>query len=103
MFRAVTDCPLWVTVAFQDDVICWLPAKLQASAQPLIAALPVLVMVTSAVNPLFQVFGTQWTLQEPPPPPPPDWVVAVTVDETAEVLPAASRARTLNLYCVEAL
>src|SRR4051794_7562423 len=97
-FRAVTDCPLWVIAVFQNEVICWLPAKLQASAQPLMAAVPVLVRVRSAVNPLFQVLGTHRTRQEPPPPPPPLWVVAVTVADVGDVLPAASRARTLKRY-----
>ncbi len=54
---AVTAAPLWPTFAFQLLVTFWLPAKVQPSDQPEVAA-PLLVTVTAAVKPLPQSFCT---------------------------------------------
>ena len=48
---AVTAWPDWVATVFQALVMVWLPANVHASVQPLIAAVPVLRMVTSATKP----------------------------------------------------
>jgi hypothetical protein len=47
---ALTDVPVWVICAFQPEVICWLPVKVQLSVQ-LVTGEPVFVSVTFAVNP----------------------------------------------------
>lgn len=47
---AETDAPVCVTAAFQAEVICWLPGKVQVRVQ-LVTAAPVLVRVSEAVNP----------------------------------------------------
>jgi hypothetical protein len=48
---AVTARPDWVIRAFQPDVTCWSPAKLQPSVQDVTAG-PVLVSLTSVVKPV---------------------------------------------------
>ena len=41
--RAVTVCPLTVSVVFQDPVMAWPAGKVKVTVQPLIVAVPVLV------------------------------------------------------------
>ena len=47
----VTFSPVWLSTPFQALVIFWSPGKVKASVQPLMAELPVLAIVTLAVNP----------------------------------------------------
>ncbi len=58
MLRAVTWLPDWVTAAFQALVTRWSPGQVQVTVQPLTGVDEVLVTVTSAVKPLFQVLAT---------------------------------------------
>ena len=48
---ALTLSPLWVVVALQALVIFWSPGKVEVVVQPLMAVVPLLVMVTLAVKP----------------------------------------------------
>src|SRR3954471_23520453 len=104
----VAAVPVWVHEPFQDWVMRWSPPKLNVITQSVIAALPVLVTVTSATKPLLhrdvlvnvprqdraggfgldetggpELFGGGGL--EPP--------VTVTALDAIETLPAASLAR----------
>jgi hypothetical protein len=48
---AVALAPLCVTAAFQAFVTFWSPGKVKVSAHPLIAAVPVLLIVMLATKP----------------------------------------------------
>jgi hypothetical protein len=52
---AVTAVPLELTVAFQLLVMAWLPGQVQVTFQDLVATVPVLVTVTLAMKPVFQL------------------------------------------------
>src|SRR3954454_19480919 len=57
MLATLTFWLVWVYVAFQPELTCWLPGNANASVQPLIGA-PLLVMPTATVAPLPQSFWT---------------------------------------------
>jgi hypothetical protein len=67
----VAFCPLCDAVAFHACVIVWLPAHAHVRCHPLIAALPVLVIVTAPVKPLPQsvltLYATRHAVTLPPP------------------------------------
>jgi len=51
MLTAVTELPVWVTVAFQPLVTFWSPGNFQPTVQPVQADELVLPTVTLAVKP----------------------------------------------------
>lgn len=50
----VTELPDWLETPFHKLVMFWLPGKLKPKAQPLMALLLLLLMMTLAVKPLPQ-------------------------------------------------
>src|SRR3954454_14077692 len=67
MFFAVT-CPLpGLYVAFHPELIACPPGRVKASDQPLIADVPVFVMLMLSVSPVFQAFTTAVTRHAAPP------------------------------------
>src|SRR3954451_10138694 len=67
MLRAVTAPVAGPNWAFQPEVMAWPAGSVKVSAQPLIAALPVLVMVMLAVSPVFQALTVSPIRQAGPP------------------------------------
>jgi hypothetical protein len=53
MFRALTDIPLAVAVAFHELTIDWLPDHVHVTFQVFVAVVPVLLTVTVATKPSF--------------------------------------------------
>src|SRR5919204_6231341 len=66
MLVAVTAPLPGVTVAFQAETMLCPDGRVNASFQPLIALLPVLVMVICSVSPLFHALTTSLTRQPEP-------------------------------------
>src|SRR6266545_3159860 len=79
----------------------WLAGQVQLTDHPVVAVVAVLVTVTVAVNPPFHWLSMCMLAEQPAPPPPEGMVVAVTALDGCERFPAASRARTVYVYCVE--
>lgn len=63
-------------VALQPEVSCWLPGQVQATFQPVVAAVPVLVTVTVAVKPASHWLSTCRAAVQPLFPPVPPVVLA---------------------------
>src|SRR4051794_36662493 len=91
--RTVTVLPEAVNEPFHNWVTVTAFGKDRVVVQLVIAEAPA-VTVTSPWNPPDQALTSRNEPEQLPPPPPPAVVVTVTGAENADVLPAASRART---------
>ena len=91
----MTAWPDWVTVAFHALVIFWSPGKLNVNRQPVIAAVPVLSIVTFATNPPAHSLALVYTTWQVPPPPPEPVIVHVNVAVPVAPVPSFTDTATL--------
>src|SRR5882757_6531010 len=98
---AVTAAPFWVTVAFHELVIFWSPGNAYVSGHPLIAVVPVLLMVMLATKPPAHSLDLVYvTWQVPPPPVPEPAMVQVTDAVPDAPVPSVAVIVELNVPAV---
>jgi hypothetical protein len=102
-FRTVTAPPETLSWPFHTWLSVAPEGAVQVTVQELIVAVLELRTVTSPWKPPCHDVVTRYVAVQAPEPPPPAVVVTVRPGDAADVLPAASRARTLNVYEVEAV